>query len=113
MLLTLGALCMSGCNSYTEALEEAPVLSGDILAGAKVFERVGCGGCHGEDAQSSALGVSRIIAQIDTSRDIENALYALQSPTSDRNSVMKNVAADLSAQDIVDVAQYVHSLKIK
>jgi len=107
-LVTIG---LSGCNNYSDELKEAPVLSGNAQAGAKVFDRIGCGGCHGEDAQTSALGVSRIIAQIDKVRDIENALYTMQSLTSDRHEVMKGIASNLNSQDIVDVAQYVHSLK--
>lgn len=109
--LSISALLLSGCNNYEEALKEAPVLSANINAGLAVFEKYNCASCHGQDARTSALGVSRIIPEIDTARDVENALYALQSLTSDRHPVMKGVAANLNSQEIVDVASYVNSLQ--
>ena len=108
----LWIVMLSGCDSYSENIQNSPTLSADIRKGAKVFERVGCGACHGDNAQISALGVSRIIAQIGTARDIENALNTLQIPTSNRHNAMKNIAKELSEQDIIDVALYVNSLKI-
>ena len=98
---------MSGCNNYSDQLKEAPPLSGDSAAGREVFKTYSCAGCHGDDGRTPALGVSRIIADMDDARDVENALFALQSLTSDRHDAMKSVAADLSTQEIVDVSVYI------
>lgn len=105
----IGWVC-SGCNTYNDALQEAPVLSADIAVGKTLYETQGCVGCHGADASNAALGVSRNIAQIGSARDVENALYALQAPTSQRQEAMKSAAAELSSQDIVNVALYIATL---
>ena len=104
-------LLLAGCGDYNSALNEAPVLDANAGAGKTVFDAYNCAACHGEDGSIMALGVSRIITQIDTARDIENALYALQSQASDRDQRMKDIAQELSAQEIVDVAAYIESLK--
>lgn len=107
ILITVTLLSLTGCNNYSDQLKEAPVITGNTEAGKSVYETYSCAACHGNDGQTSALGVSRIIADIDDKRDIENALYALQSLTSDRHEAMKSVAAGLNSQEIVDVAAYI------
>ena len=102
----------SGCNNYEDELNQNSTQDANLQDGKLVFETVGCGGCHGGDAQTSALGVSRIIAQIDTKRDIENALYYLKTNGAGRNSAMVDVAQGLNEQMMLDVAAYVHSLKL-
>lgn len=104
-------LLLAGCGDYNSSLNEAPLLDADSGAGKTVFDTYNCAVCHGEDGSVMALGVSRIITQIDTVRDIENALYTLQSQPSDRDQRMKDIAQELTPQEIVDVAAYVESLK--
>ena len=102
----------SGCNSYDDELEVNASQSANLQDGRVVYESIGCGACHGSDAQTSALGVSRIIAQFDTERDIQNALFYLKSNGKDRNSIMVDIAQGLNEQMILDVSTYVHSLKL-
>ncbi len=109
ILMTL--LLVSGCGTYDDALNDLPILDANTEAGKDVYATYNCAGCHGNDGRTEALGVSRIIVDIDTERDIQNALYTLQSVTSDRDTRMKGIAQQLSSQEIIDVAAYVASLK--
>lgn len=102
---------LTACGTYQDALDDVPVLDADSEAGREVFTTYGCAGCHGADGGTMALGVSRVIAQIDTPRDIENALFALQAEASDRDNRMKPYARGLSPQEIVDVAAFIATLK--
>lgn len=102
---------LTACGTYEETLNDVPVLDANVDAGRDIFSANGCSGCHGADGGTMALGVSRIIAQIDTQRDIENALFALQSDASDRDARMKPYAQALSPQEIVDVAAFIATLK--
>lgn len=109
IILTLAFL--AGCGTYQDSLDNVPLLAADAEAGRAVFELYNCAVCHGADGQSMAPAGSRIIAQIDTQRDIENALYALQASASNRNDTMKAIASGLSSQEIVDVAAFIATLK--
>ena len=110
---SLAALLFTGCNpnTYEDALNEAPKLEGNLLAGQTAYQTYNCASCHGEDASTSALGMSRIISQIDTIRDIENSLLALQYPLSARSSIMKDIASKLNDQEVIDLSTYIISLK--
>lgn len=102
---------MGGCGTYEDALKQVPLLEADAEAGRAVYAQYGCAGCHGEDGSVMALGVSRIIAEIATQRDIENALFALRAPDALRDDVMKGVALGLTPQEMTDVAAFIATLK--
>lgn len=103
------ALLIAGCGTYEDSLNSVPVLSGNTEAGRAVYQTYSCDACHGADGQTPALGVSRIIADLNDPRDVENALLVLQLPESNREGAMKSVAASLNAQEIADVAAFVAS----
>lgn len=103
-------LILTGCGTYDDALNDVPPQAADTEAGRTAYAAHNCATCHGDDGRTPALGVSRIIADIDTPRDVENALFAIQAPDSVRHAAMKSVAAQLNAQEIVDLAAYVAAL---
>ena len=111
-IIGLVVIMLVGCGEQYQNISEQSALLSDanVLAGKEVFENFGCIGCHGDDARTSALGVSRIIAEIETKRDIENALFTLKNEESDRKSIMKDQAQALSTQNILDVAAYIDLL---
>ena len=106
-------LFLIGCdsNTFEEAQANAPLLAANAVAGEKVWDRVGCASCHGPDGQTSALGISRIIPQIGEARDIENALIALAKPGIDRDPNMTAIAENLTDQEIIDLSEFVFSLR--
>lgn len=110
LLALLILLTFNGCNNYQDELNKTNASSGNIQAGLNVFNQFACANCHGADGKTPALGVSRIITDISTIRDVENALFALKSTDSSRNQIMKDEAAKLSKQDIIDLAAYIKSL---
>lgn len=110
-LLSASLILFSGCNDYDDALAQANKQEADINAGLTVFTSHNCAACHGDDAGTSALGISRIIAAIDTPRDIENALFTLKAAEADREAIMQQQAQSLSTQEILDVAAYIASLR--
>ena len=109
VLLVGVALFYAGCgDTYEASLEEVSALTlADLGAGAALFDAKGCTGCHGVDGGTSALGVSRIIVDIETERDVQNALYSLQSQVPNRDPIMLNEAKDLSDQEIIDLSSYI------
>ena len=101
-------LVYTGCGeTYEASLEELSELSADLGAGADLFTSKGCTGCHGVDGGTSALGVSRIIVDIETERDVQNALYALRAQVPRRDPIMLNEAKDLGDQEIIDLSTYI------
>ena len=109
ILPILVMLVYTGCGeSYEASLEELSELSSaDLSAGANLFASKGCTGCHGVDGGTSALGVSRIIVDIRSERDVQNALYALRAQVQRRDPIMLNEAKDLSDQEIIDLSTYI------
>ena len=105
-----GILLFTGCgDTYEKSLQETKGLSSaDLGAGANLFTSKGCSGCHGVDAGTSALGISRVIADIATERDVQNALYALRAQVENRDAIMLNEAKDLTDQEIIDLSNYIY-----
>lgn len=110
-LASILTFLLTGCGNYQESLQSANTKNADTNAGFTVFSEHKCATCHGIDGRTSALGISRIIVDIATVRDIENALFALKSGEADREEIMKMQASVLSTQEIIDVAAYLNSLK--
>jgi len=109
VLLVGVALFYAGCgDTYEASLEEVSATSSaDLGAGATLFDAKGCTGCHGVDGGTSALGISRIIVDIGTERDVQNALYSLRAQVPNRDPIMLNEAKDLSNQEILDLSTYI------
>ena len=109
ILPILVMLVYTGCGeSYEASLEElSERSSADLSAGANLFASKGCAGCHGVDGGTSALGVSRIIVDIRSERDVQNALYALRAQVPRRDPIMLNEAKDLGDQEIIDLSTYI------
>jgi len=110
---TLSVLLLTGCkpNTYDEALAEAPLIEGNVAAGQLVWDAKACASCHGPDGKTAAGGISRIIPDIGLPRDIENSLIALSYPLSDRDAVMKDIASGLGDQEVIDLSEYIYSLR--
>ena len=108
-IFLLISLLYTGCGeTYEESLKKSSLLSSaDLGEGANLFSSKGCTGCHGIGGGISALGVSRIIVDITTERDVQNALYTLRAQTVGRNSIMLDVAKDLTDQEIIDLSTYI------
>lgn len=102
----------SGCDQY-DAADAQRFANQDANAaeGSRLFASYGCTGCHGNDARTPALGISRIIADIDTARDVENALFTLKyHPAPDRANQMVGIASGLNDDDIRSLAAFIASL---
>ena len=56
---------------------------------------------------TSALGVSRIIVDIETEQYVQNALYSLRAQVPNRDPIMLNEAQYLSDQEILDLSTYI------
>jgi len=112
LLLPLSLLFLGcGPNTHDEARTEAPVLQASAIEGERLWNLKNCASCHADDGSSSALGVSRIIPEIGLPRDIENALVTLKHPTSTRVGIMKEIASELSDQNILDLSEYIYTLR--
>ncbi len=95
------------------------VISGLILVsslayadGAKIFEKT-CAVCHGDRAQKSSLGVSKVIAGQSASVTVEK-LKGYKSGGLNQygfGNMMRNRATKLSDDEMKAVAKYVESLK--
>lgn len=70
-----------------------------------------CSGCHGENAQKSALGRSQIIRGWDDKK-IENALQGYKNGTygASMKAVMQAQAYELSEEEIEILAKYISKL---
>lgn len=111
-LMTLAALLMllTGCDQYDAAQSNNTNSDIAVTEGAELFSTFNCITCHGNDGRTPALGVSRIIAEIDAIEDIENALYALRSGAPGRNQAMISIAESLSDEDIAALSAYIQTL---
>ena len=85
--------------------------SESLERGAKLYTQ--CAGCHGADGQNKAFGKSGIIAGQSAEDIIESLNFFKESDfkTHSSTTVMAKQVKNLSNQDIVDLAEYVHSLK--
>jgi len=98
---------LAGCgDTYKESKQKLG--SADLGAGTALFSSKGCTSCHGYDGGTVALGVSRIIVDIATERDVQNALYSLRAQIPGRDSIMLSQAKDLTDQEIVDLSTYIY-----
>jgi len=110
LLSIFSILFLTGCGgSYNEAKQKLD--TADLGAGSTIFSSKGCTGCHGVDGGLEALGVSRVIADIATERDVESALYSLRAQIPQRDPIMLNEAKDLTDQEILDLSIYIFSLR--
>jgi len=98
----------------SKAVEEAAKAAGiDTSAnklGQAVFGR--CGGCHGSDGKSKALGKSNIIAG-QSAEDIEKAIHGYKAGTrnvSGMGVMMKSQVAAMTEDEIKAVAEYISKL---
>jgi cytochrome c553 len=99
-------------DNYKDSLTESGLKgTSDQSTGALLFEQNGCTGCHGVDAGTSALGKSRIIADIASQKDVQNALYSLRAQTPGFDPIMLAQAKNLGDQEILDLASYIFSLR--
>lgn len=80
-----------------------------IKTGAQVF--VKCSGCHGQNAEKSALGKSQIIKGWDASK-ISHALNGYKDGTygGAMKGLMKGQVSGLNAEDISLVAKHISGL---
>lgn len=110
--LSILLLAFGGCDDYSdEAATQASDNAGLATEGAQLYEAYDCVVCHGNDGRISALGVSRIIADIDDVRDVQNALYALKFPAPERHEAMVSVASGLDDEDIAKLSAFVATLE--
>jgi len=110
LTLSLISILFIGCGDTYQASSDAQssVQSPNLSAGADLYASKGCSGCHGVDGGTSALGVSRIIVDIASERDVQNALYSLRAQVPQRDAIMLAQAQDLSNQEILDLATYIY-----
>ncbi|WP_187648032.1 c-type cytochrome [Nitrosophilus labii] len=80
--------------------------------GAKIFKQK-CAVCHGENAQKSSLGVSKIIA----GWPLEKTIKKLKEYKTGKlnqygfGNMMRNRATKLTEKEMLAVAKYIESLK--
>lgn len=103
-LVTAFALCLAPIGAAWSA-EEAP--TGNIAAG-KVVAAAGCAACHGTNGISPAAGAPHIAGQ--HASYIQGTLMAYQKGTR-KDERMQQAVAQLSQQNIADVAAYYAGLK--
>lgn len=102
-LLVLGALSAS-----------YQLIAADIGAGKIEFEKK-CVSCHGKNAERKALGISRVIANITSEKEILKLLSNIKKDgkKSEKNMAMVNAVINLSKQDFSNLAAYIVTLKKK
>ena len=91
----------------TPSMAQTPPPKADLAAGKARVEAV-CAACHGANGVSVADNIPNLAGQ--RVAYLENQLRALKSGTR-KNAVMNAMAAQLSADDIVNVAAYFGSLQ--
>lgn len=106
------ALAINGCDQYSDETSSAG--TGDqaalIDAGRDLFQTGPCVGCHGVNGEISVFGFSRIIKDIDDPYDLQNSLYAMRDSVPTRDPIMLAQAADLTDQQIEELAAYIATL---
>ena len=85
--------------------------SESLERGAKLYTQ--CAGCHGDDGQNKAFNKASIIASMKPEEFIESMNFFRDSKfkTGSSTTAMAKIVKNLANQDIVDLAEYVHSLK--
>ena len=90
----------------------AIISSSTLLAsdGATIYKK--CAGCHGTAGEKSALGKSKVIANM-SEDEISNAIngYAAGTYGGAMKGLMKGQVARLSKDDIKSLSTYIASLK--
>ena len=107
----LSAIMMS--LSFTACNQASDIQTNNTSTqeGATRYSTLGCNACHGDDGKTAALGVSRIISDIDDARDIQNALYTLKhATTAQRDATMVGIATNLSDEDILILSDFIATL---
>jgi cytochrome c553 len=104
-LAIASALCLASIGEAWSAEGASP--AGDIAAG-KVVAAAGCAACHGTSGISSAVGIPHIAGQ--HASYIQDTLIAYQKGAR-KDDRMHQAVAQLSEQDIANVATYYASLK--
>lgn len=102
-----GMLMAASVMAAPGATDEGP-LKADLKAGAEIVEDL-CAGCHGEDGNSAApvnpklagQHVEYLIKQLNDFKPGEDGKAAARS-----NAIMMGFAAQLSPQDMLNVASY-------
>lgn len=89
--------------------EGEPVATGDVAKGQARFAQ-GCNNCHGDDGRTSALGVSRIIADIDDAAVVKDLLTYLKNDGTGKHSAMVGVAQGLSDEEIDNLSAFIATL---
>jgi cytochrome c len=101
-------------NSIDKVSEKKSVRLGEIIVtpsdGKKLF--TSCSGCHGKNGEISALGKSKIIADM-KSTEIVSSLKGYQNKTygGGMKNLMESQVSRLSQNDINSLANYISSLK--
>ena len=102
----------TAANNEANAQEaKATAAAGDVNKGKTLYAR--CQACHGADGKTKALGKSAPIAGWDEAKTIE-ALKGYKAGTLNTHGMgatMKSQVANLSDQDMADLAAYIKSLK--
>ncbi len=80
--------------------------------GAKIFKQK-CAVCHGEKAQKSSLGVSKVIAGWPTEKIIKKLKEYKTGKLNQYGfgNMMRNRATKLTEKEMLAVAKYIESLK--
>ncbi len=107
---TAPAADANATKADANATAAAPA-KGDAEAGKAKF--AACAGCHGQQGEKQALGKSKVIKGWDAAKTIE-ALKGYKAGTRDIHGMgktMKSQAANLSDQDMANIAAYLSSLK--
>ncbi len=104
--LTFAAVSAALLATAAPAWAQAGAAKGDLAAGKERVDTV-CAACHGANGVSVADNIPNLAGQRLTY--LEGQLRALKSGTR-KNAVMNAIAAQLSADDIVNVAAYFSSL---
>ncbi len=85
--------------------------SESLERGAKLYTQ--CAGCHGEDGQNRAFNKSVIIAGMSKEEFIESLNFFRDGKFKKGSSTtsMAKIVKNLANEDIIDLAEYVSSLK--
>jgi len=110
-------LALVGATLTIPAMTGLPAQAADLAAGKAVFDKYNCASCHGADAKTSLDPVYPILAGQHADY-LQHALRAYRrgqdgasaSANVRTNPVMGAFAAQMSAQEMADVAAWLASL---
>lgn len=92
-----------------ESVESPKQSIGDVAKGETRFFK-GCNNCHGDDGRTPALGISRIIADIDDAQTVKALLTYLKNDGAGKSSFMVDVAQGLSDEEINNLSAFIATL---